>query len=348
LFFVVSLLSIVISLICPAPMTADQYDQLEEQLKSPQPIDTQLLESLPDPSSPGQYHLRAKARERFSDALDDLDRAVTLSDAASDTLVRDWIQLALLAEPSSDRLDRLKSRLKKSPSEYGEEIWLMSGKYAAYHDDYSRAIRWTNRAVESPATRSEALLDRAYYQLEKGRIGPARDTLHRFLLEDSNSFRPRYWNLRGQVSGEAGNNSEAYVAHNQVVRNYPDSLEIAEAERRLADLPLPDPFRLSKNSSVPMSVAKVSGGESEEKTTDTSPDRGDWKIQLGSFQERERAQSFKRRMESRLDQNMRITPASVDGRRYFRVQITGFPSRDEASRRSNELESQGIDSFVMK
>lgn len=347
-FLIVIFLLLVIPFF-PSPLiAADEYKQLREQLNSSQPLDTQLVETLPEPSNAEEYQLRAKVRDRISEALADLDRALELTGEASDSLVRDWIELALLAEPSPDRLDRLAEKLDASPSRYGGEIWLLSGKYAAYHNNFDRALRWTNRAMSSSSIRSEALLDRAYYQLKNRGTNPARRSLDRFLLEDSGSFRPRYWNLRGRVSAKAGSDSEAYIAHNQVVRNYPDSLEISEAELRLADLPLPEAFKPGSDGSLSTKDPAGSTVETEEEATDSSPEPGDWKIQLGSFQDRARAESFQRRMESRLDQDLTITPAKIDGQRYFRVQIIGFTTRQEATHRSEELGSRGIDSFLLK
>ncbi len=346
-FFVVFLFFSVTSLIPSLLEASDEYEQLKNKLKSDQPIDTQLVESLQEPSNAEQYYLRAQVRDRFPAALEDFDRALALRNGTSDTLVRDWLELALLADSSPERLDRLKELLEQSPSEYGGEVWLLSGKFAAYHNNFDRAIRWTDRALQSNSPRTEVLLDRAYYQLQAGRAERARRTLDRFLLEDTGSFRPRYWNLRGQAFQKVGSDSEAYIAHNQVIRHYPDSLEISEAESRLSDIPLPEVFKPSETGSLSTNLASDSDQQSRKESANPSPAEDGWKIQIGSFQKRERAESFRRRMKSRLDQDLTITRAMVDGRRYFRVRITVIPSRREASRRAEGLKNQGIDSFVI-
>jgi tetratricopeptide (TPR) repeat protein len=326
---------------------ADEYQQLKNQLQSTDSVDSSLVEALPQPSTPEEYRLRAKVRDQFSAALEDLDRALSMADDASDTLLRDLIELTLLDDPSPDRLNQLKQVLGGDAGDHNGTVWLLAGKYAAYHDNYELALRWTERARSSSSIRSEALLDQALYQIELGRPKKASTILERFLLEHPDSFRPRYWNLRGRLSRETGNDSEAYIAHNQVVRNYPDSLEITKAEEELADLPLPDVFQPNGNRSASSNSSESSRDRMEDPNTERSPEPGDWQVQLGSFQDRSRARSFKRRMESRLDESLAIRSARVHGKRYFRVQILGFDSKYEASRQKDKLERLGIDAFIL-
>lgn len=326
---------------------ADKYQKLKNQLQSTDSVDSSLVEALPQPATAEEYRLRAKVRDQFSAALKDLDRALTMTDDAPDTLLRDWIELALLDNPSSDRLNQLKQVLGGAAPDHNGTVWLLAGKYAAYHENYELALRWTERARTSSKIRSEALLDQALYQIELGRTKKANTILERFLLEHPDSFRPRYWNLRGRLSRETGNDSEAYIAHNQVVRNYPDSLEITKAEEELADLPLPEVFQPNGNRSDSSNRSESARDQVKDPNPERSPEPGGWKVQLGSFQDRSRARSFRRRMESRLDESLAIRSARVDGKRYFRVQILGFDSKYEASQQKDKLEGLGIDAFIL-
>lgn len=340
-------LVLVLSLLLPAPVQAlsEPYQKLKEQLEAGAEVDSGLVESLPEPSGPTEYYLRSRTRDRTEEALRDLDRALRKGPSTNEKIVVSWLELALLEEPSRRRLNRLKELMNRSSGDFSGTVWLLGAKYAGYLGEYERAHEWGQPALKDRSTRREALLDLAEYALKRERLDRSRDYLDRYFLEYPEVDRSRHWNTRGRLLTELGSDSEAYLAFSHVVRNYPNSLELDEAERRLSELSLPEPFRPDQGSPRPRTETDKREGTKEDSAQPGS--QGGWKIQLGSFRDRDRAKVFKDRMESRLEKSLVITRARVDGTRYYRVQIPSFGSKYEAEQQKDKLHELGIDAFIL-
>lgn len=333
----------------PGRALSESYRKLEKQLDADRSVDTELLETLPDPTGPNEYYLRSRTRDRVGGALEDLDRALEGGESVDGEVLVAWLELSLLDEPSRQRFDRLMESLNRPANEFSGTVWLLGAKYAAYLGEYESARDWARRAFENDATRREALLDLAEYALEGDRLEESRRYLDRYLLEYERGDRSRHWNTLGRLLTRVESDSEAYLAFSHVVRNYPNSLELDEAERRLSELSLPEPFRPGRNDrSRSVSNGETEGANgTEREITQAESEEDGWKIQLGSFRDRERARSFKRRMESRLGESLTISRARVDGTRYYRVQISSFDTKFEARQQKDKLAELGIDAFIL-
>lgn len=324
---------------------SEAYQQLQEELKKNETVDSSVVRSLPEPTTPGEYHLRSRVRKTIEPALRDLRRALEMDTSIDESLFVDWMNLSLLADPSEKRFRRLKSFLNRKEGDLAPRVWLLAGKYAGYMNRYSRAIRWTRNALGEEETRATALLDLSNYSLKRQEWEQAHRFLERYLLETEEKTKPRFWLLMGQYFQGTGSDSRAYLTYNHVIRNYPSSLELAEAKRRIDDLPEPEVPRSETDL-----LSKFVRSESDYSGTRDEPSgRGDWKVQVGSFRSRKRALSYRRRMNKRLSPSrpLAINQAMIKGTKYFRVQLTGFKKKDEARRRKETLERRGVDAFVL-
>lgn len=328
----------------PSPSYAlqDGYEKLKSKLNEHAPTDQDLINSLPEPETAEEFYLLSQTRDRVPDALSDLKESIERSDSSNDTALRSWINLALLTEPESDRLEFLRSKIEDAAGNLSYRIWLLAGKYAAYADRFDLASRWAKKCLDTPA-RASALLDLAEYAIKRGDDEKSRDYLDRHLIEYPNHDRSRHWTLAGQRANSAQSDSEAYIAYSHVIKNYPESLELKESERKLANLPLPEPLRPGHRKK---DVATTATGVGESDTS-SQVSHGDWKVQLGSFTSRDRAEKFVERMNKKVTGDIGISQATVDGREYFRVQIRGFKSKFEAQQKKDKLVKKKVEAFIL-
>ncbi len=343
---VICVLNIFVWTLLPVPVFGmdESYEKLQDRLRNNASVDTVLIRSLPEPNTAHEYHLRSKTRKKVDTALSDLDAAVESSSPPPEDLLIDWLNLSLLTKPSTDRLQRLQSLMKStSPDERSGKVWRLAGKYAAFHDRYPLAARWTRHATLDESTKQKALLDLAKYRLEMDDYKTARTVLDRYLLLHSETTPARVWRLKGRLLQNTGSDSRAYLAYNHVIRNYPNSLELEKAKNAVDSLSLP----------AGLEPAKPDGRPSREDTSETKAVRGsreeNWKIQLGSFLSLERAKAFKERLGRRLDRSLAINEAIVDGRQYHRVQVVGFESKGTATEVKRDLRQRGYENaFVLR
>lgn len=81
--------------------------------------------------------------------------------------------------------------------------------------------------------------------------------------------------------------------------------------------------------------------------TPPTPNKGNLTIQIASFSDQGQANDRVSRLrQSKVD--ARIVQAEVGGKTWYRVQIGGFKSRDEASKYANQLKAQGaVQDFII-
>lgn len=326
-----------------------KYEILHEQITKNKSIDTKLVRTLPEPETAEEYWIRSYTRNELKLALSDLRKAVELTADSPSRYLRTWLNLVLLEDPTSERFSYLRGVLGKQNRDLKPQVWLKAGKYAGASGHLELASKWAKQALEDKSLRSEARLDLAEYALRTNRYQDARRYLDRYLLSRDGVTEARYWILRGRYFRKTGADSEAYVAYSHLVRNYPNSLVLNRAEANLEKIPLPEAFRPgSTNSSesriMPVNEANESDPERDKRLLPS----GSWVLQLGSFRNRERALRYKRKLNSRLDDTLTVRSVRLDGVRYHRVQIVGFRTKSRARKRRNQLERNGIDSFIME
>lgn len=332
----------------PSPALQSEYQSLRNQIRTNQPLDTGLVNNLPSPASAEGYWLRSFTRTVHSKALSDVREAIDRANGPISRYLRTWLDLVLLDDPAGERLRFLRDLLKDNDGRMKPGLWLQAGKYAGSLERYRLAERWARRALEGDTVRHEARLDLAEYALARGKLGRAEQYLEDYLLNRPGRTDPRYWLLRGRYFQEQKADSEAYVAYSHLVRNYPGSLVLERAESKLHQLPLPSAFRPETSGQSYGRGSATAGSDRSNPNRSFSESAGRWVIQLGSFRNRSRARRYKRRMDSRLEGVLMIQSTVLDGVRYYRVQLGGFETKQQAQRRQRQLERDGINSFIME
>jgi tetratricopeptide (TPR) repeat protein len=244
-------------------------------------------------------------------------------------------------------LNRLQTILDSTlASDRSGDVWLLAGKYSAFLERYELAVEWAQKAVKHDNKRYQALLDLAEYQVLREQYTAASETLDRYLLGRSGSTAARSWTIRGRLLRQTESDSEAYLSYSHIIRNYPNSLELAEAENAIDELPLPSAFKPTGNGQASFSSTDRNNPSSRSVSKETGD--GDWIVQLGSFLSIERAKEFKRNLQQNLGWPITISAATVDGRRYHRVQITGLASEQKATEVKRQLQQRGHDAFILE
>lgn len=348
-FLIVGSLASLLFVTTPAFGLQSEYRALRNQLNQNEPLDTGVIKDLPNPSTAEEYWLRSFGRTNLSRALQDVKVAIRQTDDNPSRYVKTWLDLALLDDPTLERLKYLRGVVRQHAESIRPAIWLRAGKYAGSLEKYDIAGRWTRRALEAPEYRSEARLDLAEYELSSDNPERAERYLDRYLMNRTGRTRARYWMLRGRLFRGTNSDSEAYVAYSHLVRNYPETPLLERAEAELRDLPLPDAFKPKTGEVETSQSFETMNSKSSTQDVRSGEDGtvGGWLIQLASFQQRSRAKRYRRRMESTVSGNLMINSVRIDGSLYYRVQLTGFATKREARRRQQQLERDGIDSFIL-
>lgn len=337
----IALMMLVISA-APSPGLQPEYRQLEEAFQERDLPDSSALVTLPRPHTAREFWLRSRIQPDFSGAREDLREAIELS---GDPVVRgrfleEWIQLSLLSDEVAGSRDLafLEDQLKRLQGDGHSlgRLWLLGARFARAEEDRGRARAWLERAVEGSDTeaRQSARLNLAELALRAGNLARTRAVLDDYFLEASDGTAPEYWLLRGRLFEREGADSEAYVAYSHILNEYPRSMVLRAAERRINGLPVPD--------------AVTGSGTEASDTTGASDATSPYRVQVGSFRNRSEAVDLRDRIAEVLDHRTVIRRARVEGRTYHRVQILGFSSRDEASRTLERVEEHGFDGFVIQ
>ncbi|MFB6346353.1 MAG: SPOR domain-containing protein [bacterium] len=331
----------------PSTGLAPEYRDLKTQIQDGQALDTGLVENLPEPSEAEEYWLRSFTRVKLPEALADVEMALRESPRNPSDYLLTWLNLALLDDPSKNRLRTLREFLSESRSEVTDKVWLRAGKYAGALGKFGVARTWTRRILDNPEVRYEALLDLSQYCLKASDMTQADKYLQRYLLERPERTKARYWTLRGKYFRKTNSDSEAYLAYSHLVRNYPGDLQLYEAEEKLRQLSLPGAFKPNNENRVTTVTSNSrTFGQTDRGSIGSDTPQGDWAIQVGSFQSRERAERYKRRLEARHQGEFVIRSTQLEGVMYHRVKIAGFETEEDARRRKEQLEQSGIDSFI--
>lgn len=341
---------LLVSLLCAVlvvpPLDASTYGELEDRLESGKSVPGSFLDQLPPASTARQFWLRSRARTSRSAALKDLRQAVRRSESPEwrRTYFLDWLEIALLEPGDAPDLAFVNDTLRGTDATGDDgRLWLLAGRLAHRQDRLEWAQNWFESAARDESVRGRAWLSLARVHLERKNPDRARHYLERFLVHYPSSSRPEYWLLRGRMYEQVGSDSEAYVAYSHVVNQYPESPLLARAEQRLEGLSLPGALYPRSGGSSPKS-SEPEGTES----ASSPPAEDRYRIQIGSFLERERASAYRDRMRGRFDRALAIQPARIEGRRYYRVQVTGFAGKADAERRLEELKDRGMDGFVVR
>ncbi len=336
--------------VAPSAGLQAEYEELEAAFEEGDLPDSSALVTLPTPRTAREYWLRSRVQPDFPRAREDLREAIELSGdpAVRERFLEEWIQLSLLADDVAgaeglaflaDQFDQLR-REGHSP----ERLWLLGARFARAEDDRKRAHNWLERAAEASdlEIRQTARLNLAELVLQAGKLERARQLLDDYFLEASDGTAPEYWLLRGRLFEREGADSEAYVAYSHVVNEYPRSMVLTEAERRMNALPVPDAVigGDSPPAGEPAGIAPSDTG-----TADTS---APFRIQVGSFAKRSLAVDLRDRLAEALDRRVVVTRGRVENRTYHRVQVLGFSSRAEAEQALDGIEEQGFEGFVIQ
>jgi len=333
----------------PGRAIQPEYRDLAGMLREGRVPDTSVLATLPRPRTAREFWLRSRVRSEYAAARKDLREAVERSGEpdARARYLEEWIQLCLLAEDAGrsngaafleEHLDWLRDR-----GGIAGRLWLRAARLARSLDEASLAEPWFERAVEegdSPV-RQSARLNLAELALDTDHLERARRLLDDYFLEASRGTPPEYWLLRGRLFERTGADSEAYVAYSHIVHEYPRSMLMTLAERRLNDLPVP--------RAPAEGASRADDADSRAVREDTPPAASaSYRIQVGSFRRRHHAADLKRRVAAVLKRRVMIQRVHVRGRTYYRVQVAGFASREEALRGLSSLEREGFDGFVIQ
>lgn len=342
----VALMLLVVSAV-PSPGLQPEYRKLEDAFQEGDLPDSSALMTLPPPHTAREFWLRSRIQPDFSGAREDLREAIELS---GDPVVRgrfleEWLQLSLLSEEAAGSRDLafLEDQLEglRDDGHSPGRLWLLGARFARAEDDRKRARTWLERAVAGSDTvaRQAARLNLAELALRAGNLERARGVLDDYFLEASDGTAPEYWLLRGRLFEQEGADSEAYVAYSHILNEYPRSMVLRRAERRINALPVPGAVTGSGTR-----AAGTTPADGAPASDTASP----YRVQVGSFRNRSQAVDLRNRIAEVLEHRTVIRRARVEGRTYHRVQILGFSSRDEASRTLERIEEHGFDGFVIQ
>ncbi len=338
---IVSLVLILFSSLSAEALT---YSELESLLDRGQIPAEEQVEALPAPETARQYYLISRVKPDFNDALKYLEAAVEEAEEQRSEYLYRWVELVNLRGLQEGELDFLADRLDEVDRDKTEGgLWLKSGRLAREKNENSRAQEWFELAKQFPESEPEACLELAELALEREKIKEAENLLQEYFINFKNGNRPRFWLLQGQFFEEQGADSEAYVTYSHVIQNYPDSLLLPVAEDKIASLRLPEELVAGVDKE------EISAEELIEAEEDPDPavEVGPYWVQVGSFQEKSRAENLQLRVERQFDSTVEIRPATVEGQTYYRVQVGGFNTREDAREKESELEAAGIDGWII-
>lgn len=344
-------LTVVVTHAAPGLALQSEYRDLQEAFQEGDLPDSSALVTLPLPRTAREFWLRSRIQPDFSRAREDLAEAIELSDdpAVRSRFLKEWIQLSLLSDEDGgepdlafleDQFDSLQNE-GHSPG----RLWLLGARFARAEGDRDRARSWLERAVEADETkvRQSARLNLAELTLRAGNLDRTRAVLDDYFLEASEGTDPEYWLLRGRLFEREGADSEAYVAYSHILNEYPRSMVLRAAERRINALPV-----ATVVTDTPSPAGQDASGTSPSAgTADPDPESG-FRLQVGSFRSRSQAVDLRDRVAEILEQRVVVRRARVEGRTYHRVQVLGFSSRDEAVRGRKRIEEHGFDGFVIQ
>lgn len=334
----------------PSAGLQPEYEDLEKAFEEGDLPDSSALVTLPTPRTAREYWLRSRVQPDFPRARRDLREAIELSGdpAVRERFLEEWIELSLLADDVAaaddlaflaDQFDQLRQE-GRSP----DRLWLLGARFARAEDNRERAQNWLERAAEASdsGVRQTARLNLAELVLQAGELERARELLDDYFLGASNGTAPEYWLLRGRLFEREGADSEAYVAYSHVVNEYPRSMVLTEAERRMNALPVPAAVigGDSPPGGEPAGTAPFDTGSADVSTP--------FRIQVGSFARRALAVDLRNRVAGALDRRVVVTRARVENRTYHRVQVLGFSSRAEAEQALGGIEEHGFEGFVIQ
>ncbi len=330
---------IAIALLCFSPLVihAASYQQLEKILAESRQPAPEFIEDLPEPSTARQYYLYSRVSTDFSAARAALLSAVEKSSAAQkNKYLIAWIRIVSLGEPGTKQLNLLKDNLPPA-GEVKAQLWLEAGNLAEQVGEFAQAKKWYKNARESEQTKPHALLGLVRVALAQKNYSVSNDLLEEYILHPGEETRPEFWLLKGRYFQEIGSDSEAYVAYSHIIRHYPNSLVLVEAEEQIAGLPLPENLLPSqrRNPSEPSATpARTSGGL--------------YWVQVGSFTRRSQAESLAGKVRRQFNYEPVIKKARVSGLIYHRVRIGGFPSKAKASEILKIVKKNGLDGFIAR
>lgn len=335
----------------PGLALQSEYRNLQEAFEAGDLPDSSALVTLPLPRTAREFWLRSRIQPDFTGAREDLARAIELSSdpAVRSRFLREWIQLSLLSDELGedpdlaflqDQFDSLQSE-GHSPG----RLWLLGARFARAEGDRARARSWLKRAVKADDAkiRQSARLNLAELTLRAGNLDRTRAVLDDYFLEASDGTAPEYWLLRGRLFEREGADSEAYVAYSHILNEYPRSMVLRAAERRINALPV---ATVVNDTSSPAG-RDASGTSSSHATADPDLESA-FRIQVGSFRDRSQAVDLRDRVAEILEHRVVVRRARVKGRTYHRVQVLGFSSRGEAVREQERIEEHGFDGFVIQ
>jgi tetratricopeptide (TPR) repeat protein len=329
--------AIVLLFFFPLVLHAASYQQLEEMLAKSRTPEPEFIEDLPEPSTAHQFYLYSRVATDFSRAQAALISAVEKSSGGQkNKYLIDWVRIVSLGEPGSKQLNVLKRNMPPAV-EVEPRLWLEAGNLAEQVGNFEQAEEWYKNALESQKTKPRALLGLIRVALVQKSYSGARDLLEEYILQSGEETRPEYWLLKGKYFQEIGSDSEAYVAYSHIIRHYPDSLVLAEAEEKIAALPLPEKLLPSQRQNPPEPSGRPA-------TTSGGP----YWVQVGSFTRRSQAESLASRVKRQFKYEPVIKKARVSGRIYYRVRIGGFPTKTKASEILKIVKEKGLDGFIAR
>jgi hypothetical protein len=321
------------------------YRNLKETLKQGKTPDTTVVGDLPPPATPREHWLRSRVERDIDTVLERLRDAVNGTDRASRrrNYFKHWMEIALLLSP--DRVSRsffqdVMTSIEREGS--GDPaLWFRAGQLARHVEMNQQALTYFQSIPKTSRYYARGLILMASIHLDADRLSEASQSLERYFVSPVRTDRTRYWLVQGRYFQRRGADSEAYIAYSHVINHYSRSLDRREAERRIAELPLPPALYPGAETREAEPPIRSDGSQEETEVT------GGLTIQAGSFLKKQLARDHRRALERLTDFKIVLRESELDGRVYHRVRIVGIPSRDRANEVISNLESSGYDAFVV-
>lgn len=319
---------ILATLLLATTATADTSEPtLEEALSG----DTTLtIDELGDtnPQSPDEYLSLARVVEVPERSIDFYQQAIKRSEDPEQILeaTRELLDLLLLVDQVQGLDTSVFEQVVDQQSDrlLGRD-WLKLGWIWRGQDNIDRARNAFEQARAVYETSSRATLALASLALEQERLEESDELLEAYVRDEPSN--PPYWYLKGRLHELRGQEKEARRAYRQAIEQNQAKLTKPLLSQRLDRL----------------TAADDSNGDTTSEENETgSLEPTVHRIQVGSFGSRDSARSLKERVSNNYEWPVVIEQATLDGTKYYRVQVTGFRSREEAEDFMSEYEGNGF------
>ncbi|MFB6355533.1 MAG: SPOR domain-containing protein [bacterium] len=252
-------------------------------------------------------------------------------------------ELMLISDNRRKYFRFLNQQLSKLSSDLlDSSTWLEAARVARHFEHDEKMVEYARQSLrmDPPALEAELLL--AAHYLSEGKTSQSRNHLEQYLLKNKSTTDPFYWILRGKLYETSDADSEAYVVYSHLINHYPRSYWLKTAENRIQSLALPKPLYPNYDDSQrirPLPAEKKTPSPGSSKT-------GDYRIQVGAFTTRNRAESLKERLMNEISQEVVIIDTVINSKTYYRVRIRGL-TEDESQSVLNAIKQKGYGGYVI-